>query len=109
MKLLLDENLPKKLKTVLKEHEVYTVSDKKWNSYKNGELLRLMLEENFNAFLTFDRNLQYQQNFLKYPILVLVLVASDNTLETLQHLEEKINSALENANGKGVMIINYNQ
>ena len=32
MKLLLDENLPKKLKIDLAEHEIYTISDKKWNS-----------------------------------------------------------------------------
>ncbi len=107
MKLLLDENLPKKLKTVLSEHEVFTVSDKKWNSYKNGELLKLMLEEKFNALLTFDKNLQYQQNFAKYPILVLVLAASDNTFETLQHLKNKINDAIKNNSGSGAVIINF--
>jgi predicted nuclease of predicted toxin-antitoxin system len=34
MKLLLDENLPKKLKLDLQIHEVYTVSDKKWGVNK---------------------------------------------------------------------------
>jgi predicted nuclease of predicted toxin-antitoxin system len=31
MKLLLDENLPKKLKSDFPEHEIYTVRDKSWN------------------------------------------------------------------------------
>jgi predicted nuclease of predicted toxin-antitoxin system len=31
MKLLLDENLPKKLKPDFPEHEIYTVRDKGWN------------------------------------------------------------------------------
>lgn len=79
MKLLLDENLPKKLKLDFPEHEIYTVSDKRWNSKKNGELLKLMLEEDFNVLFTFDRNLQFQQNFLKYPIAVIVLNAQDCT------------------------------
>lgn len=42
MKLLLDENLPKKLKMDFLDFEIYTVSDMKWNSKKNGELLKLM-------------------------------------------------------------------
>jgi hypothetical protein len=81
-KLLLDENLPKKLKLDFPEHEIYTVSDKVWNSKKNGELLKLMLEEGYNVLHTFDKNLQFQQNFLKYPIAVIVLNAQDNAYIT---------------------------
>jgi predicted nuclease of predicted toxin-antitoxin system len=36
MKLLLDENLPKRLKTDFQDHEVYTVQDLGWNGIKNG-------------------------------------------------------------------------
>jgi predicted nuclease of predicted toxin-antitoxin system len=42
MKLLLDENLPKRLKVDLMEFEVYTVSDNGWAGKKNGELMKLM-------------------------------------------------------------------
>ena len=63
MKLLLDENLPKRLKNDFPEHEVFTVRDKGWNSVKNGELLGLMLTENFDVLITFDQNLEHQQNF----------------------------------------------
>ncbi len=35
-----------------------------------------MLSENFDALLTFDKNLRYQQNFSKYPIAVFVLTAA---------------------------------
>ena len=94
MKLLLDENLPKKLKLDFSEHEIYTVSDKKWNSKKNGELLKLMLEENFDGLFTFDRNLQYQQNFKKYPIAVIVLNAEDNAYVTLKALVPQIKEIL---------------
>ena len=70
MKLLLDENLPKRLKTDFPTHEIYTVADKAWNGMRNGELLQLMIEDHFDALLTFDKNLQHQQNFRKYPISV---------------------------------------
>ena len=49
MKLLLDENLPKRLKLDFPEHEIYTVRDKSWNGIKNGELLKLLIENNFDA------------------------------------------------------------
>ena len=49
MKVLLDENVTKYLKKDLSdEHEVYTVRDKKWESYSNGELLKKMIEEGFD-------------------------------------------------------------
>ena len=59
MQLLLDENLPKKLKGDFPAHEVFTVRDKGWNGITNGELLRRMLDEGFDALLTFDKNLQH--------------------------------------------------
>ena len=86
MKLLIDENLPKKLKIDFPKHEIFIVSDMGWNSKKNGELLKLMLENEFEILLTFDRNLQYQQNFAKYPITVFILNAEDNAYITLKPL-----------------------
>ena len=82
MKLLLDENLPKKLKQHFAEYEIFTVRDKGWNGVKNGELIKLMLEENFEVLLTFDKNLQFQQNFEKYPLKVFVLTAINNQYKT---------------------------
>lgn len=73
MKLLLDENIPRKLKNHLSEFEVYTVREMNWDGIKNGELLKLMISEGFNVLVTADKNLQNQQNFNKYPIPVLTL------------------------------------
>ncbi|GAA3974177.1 DUF5615 family PIN-like protein [Mucilaginibacter dorajii] len=94
MKLLLDENLPKKLKLDFIDHEIYTVADKGWNGIKNGELLKLLIAENFDALLTFDKNLQYQQNFKKYTITVFVLSAPINTYLELTKLTPKIKDHL---------------
>ena len=47
MRLLLDENLPKKLKLQFPLHEVFTVRELKWNGIKNGSLLNLMLQNQF--------------------------------------------------------------
>ena len=56
MKLLLDENLPKRLKLDFPEYEIYTVRDKGWDGKKNGELMQLMVAYNFNALLTFEKS-----------------------------------------------------
>lgn len=95
MRLLLDENLPKRLKTDFAEHEIYTVRDKGWNGIKNGQLLQLMVENGFHAFLTFDKNLQHQQNFQKYTIAVFVLSAFNNTYAELTKLSAKVNEHLD--------------
>lgn len=63
MRLLLDENLPKRLKTDFAEYEIYTVRDKGWNGIKNGQLLQLMIEHNFHALLTFDKTFSISRIF----------------------------------------------
>lgn len=96
MRLLLDENLPKRLKTDFLEHEIFTVRDKEWNGVKNGELLKLLIKNDFNVLITFDKNLQYQQNFLKYTIAVIVLSAKINTYEELTKLTPQVKEWLSN-------------
>ena len=84
MKILLDENLPKKLKSEFSnEHEILTVRDKEWNGKKNGELLGLMTLDGFDAFVTIDKNLQHQQNIARFPIKLFILNAPNNKIETL--------------------------
>ncbi len=82
------------------------VADEQWTGKKNGELLKLMLENDFAALLTFDKNLQHQQNFEKFPITVFVLTATNNTYDLLKPLASLINSKLSSLSLKaGVEII----
>lgn len=104
MKLLLDENLPKRLKDDFAEHEISTVRDLGWNGFKNGQLLNLMIENGFDALITFDKNLQHQQNFQKYPITVIVLSAESNQYKNLAPLTLQVNECLRNPK-TGVSII----
>ncbi len=87
MKILLDESLPRKLSTDFgSEHELWTVRDKGWLGKKNGELLKLMIVDNFELFITVDKNLPYQQNLERLPLTIFVLNAKDNRRSTLQKL-----------------------
>lgn len=105
MKLLIDENLPKVLKQHFPEHEIYTVRDMGWQSKKNGELLTLMLAEGFEALITFDKNLQHQQNFAKYPIAVLVINAFGNAFPFLEPLIPILREVLKQPLTSGPIII----
>ena len=98
MKLLLDENIPRKLKNDLSEFEVYTVREMNWDGKKNGELLELMLNEGFEVLITADKNLQNQHNFNKYPIPVLTLnvklLTYPHVVELLPELKRHLNVEL---------------
>jgi len=96
MLLLLDENIPKRLKKDFPGHEVLTINEHGWNGLKNGLLLQKLLENNFSALITFDKNLQHQQNFKKYPVAVFVLNAPINRYSVLTKLTPKIVTFLNN-------------
>ena len=56
MKILLDENLPKQLKSDFgPDYEVKTVRDMGWLGKKNGELLGLIVFNGFDFFVTIDK------------------------------------------------------
>ena len=99
MKLLLDENLPVKLKHRFADNKVnvHTVKDMHWLGKSNGELLNLMIENSFTSFLTIDNNISFQQNFKNYPLQVIVVVAFDNTYETIMQVFENILEALKSS------------
>ena len=102
MKLLLDENLPVKLKYRFIENgiEVFTARDMQWLGKENGELLDLMVENSFTGFITIDNNLSFQNNFVGYPIAVIVLIAHDNTYKTIMEFFDMIISiTIENTTG----------
>jgi predicted nuclease of predicted toxin-antitoxin system len=93
MRILLDESLPHDLAALIVGHEVSTVRDEGWASVKNGQLLALAATK-FEAFITADRNLEFQQNLAKLPIAVVVLVARKNRIQDLEPLLPELTALL---------------
>jgi hypothetical protein len=60
MRIILDECLPKRLTKELPGHDARTVQQMGWGGISNGNLLAL-LGGQFDAFITVDSNLAYQQ------------------------------------------------
>jgi predicted nuclease of predicted toxin-antitoxin system len=97
MKILLDENIPAKLKfDFRKGYEVYTVGEMNWQGKKNGELLGLATFNGFEVFITLDKNLKNQQNLSKFEIKFILLLSKNNKHQTLQPYIQKIKK-LQNA------------
>ncbi|MGF1634047.1 MAG: DUF5615 family PIN-like protein [Phycisphaerae bacterium] len=90
MKLLLDENLPHQLRLELPGHDVFTTAYLKWTGITNGELLRRAAAEGFDALITNDRGLAYQQNQDALPLSVVVLLAPANTVEALRPMMPRV-------------------
>jgi predicted nuclease of predicted toxin-antitoxin system len=94
MRILLDEDLPRRFGALLVGHEVTTVPRCGWSGVKNGKLLALAATQ-FDVFLTMDKNLEYQQNMATLPIAVLVLEALSNRIA---HLAPLVPSVLRELN-----------
>jgi predicted nuclease of predicted toxin-antitoxin system len=80
MRILIDECLDWRLGRALTEHDCVSVQKMGWGGIKNGKLLALAQQE-FDVFLTADRNLSFQQNTAKFQIAVVVLAAGSTQLD----------------------------
>ena len=99
MKILLDENIPTKVRFDFGEgYEIFTVRNMNWLGKKNGELLGLAAFNGFEIFITVDKNLKNQQNLEKFALKFILLLAKDNKHETLQLFLDKIITLLKTEN-----------
>jgi hypothetical protein len=85
VRILLDESVPRPFGSLLTGHDVDTVTRMGWTSLGNGDLLR-QAAPTFDALVTADQNLEFQQNLAKLPMAVVVLIAPSNRLESLEPL-----------------------
>ena len=94
MLLLLDECVPRPLRRDLVGYDVRHVVDMGWTGKRNGELLGLMVAAHFDAFLTVDQNLEFQQNIRASNIGVIVVHAKTNRVKELKPLVPQMLEAL---------------
>jgi predicted nuclease of predicted toxin-antitoxin system len=104
MRVLLDESLPRRLKSELPEHEVSTVPEAGWAGSKNGELLRLA-EPAFDVFVTMDQHLPEQQNLSGVKLCVVILRARSSALQDLLPLAGSLRSVVAEAKPGSVVVL----
>jgi hypothetical protein len=72
MRILFDQGTPAPLRTVLTAHAVSTAYEMGWTELDNGALLKAT-EEKFDALITTDKQLQYQQRLKGRRLAILIL------------------------------------
>ena len=101
MRVLLDECLPRRLRSHITGHDVQTVQAMGWSGKKNGELRRLLAAAGFDVPLTADQNMQYQQNLVSGGPSIVVLIAESNRIQDLLPLIPAVLTTLDSIRGTG--------
>ena len=106
MKILLDENIDIRFrKSFPGNYEVYTVKDMGWNGIKNGELIQLLAENNFDFWIVADKNIPFQQNITNIPFTIIVLDVFRNTLKQIEILLPKILDTINKSFSEKVIVL----
>jgi len=92
---LLDHNLPHKLRTSLGKHDIVTASYMGWGKLKNGELLRAAEDDGFDVFVTGDRTLVDEQNLGRRRLAIVALSA--NNWPIIKDYTPRILAAIDSA------------
>jgi len=75
MRILFDQGTPAPLRRFLRRHTVQTASELGWSNLSNGDLLAAA-QEQFDALITTDQNLSYQQDVSSRTIAIIVLTTT---------------------------------
>lgn len=93
MRILLDENVPRKLKQAFPGLIVATVGDMGWAGVRNGELLQ-RAENVFDVLITVDKGVQHQNSLDSKNIALIMLIVRWNKLRYLLPLVPQILQAI---------------
>lgn len=102
MRILLDENLPRKLTAHLTGHQCRSVVESGWSGKRNGELLALA-DPLFDVLLTLDKSLPYQQSLESGRIAVLIVRARSNRIQDLLPVVPECLTAIESIQPRQVI------
>jgi predicted nuclease of predicted toxin-antitoxin system len=78
VRVLLDANLPRGLARLLAGHEVRSAHAHGWSDLDDGPLLDAAAAAGYDAFVTMDQGLPFQQNLAARPMAVVLLRARTN-------------------------------
>lgn len=106
MKLLPDESVDRRLGASFPDTiEVQAVRGMGWLGARNGDLIRRAAALGFDALITADANIGYQQNLAHLPLTIIVLRANRTRLQELQPLVPMVLSILDRQPGKTLVSV----
>jgi predicted nuclease of predicted toxin-antitoxin system len=95
MRILIDECIDERLRNHLPDQDCQTVRYTGLAGLKNGDLLTAAESAEFDAFLTLDQGIEYQQNLIGRKIAIVVFRAKSSRLKHLLLLIPACLTALE--------------
>ena len=96
MKRLLDESIPRTLARHFPDtFDIRTVVQMGWSGTASGALLALAAQAGFDALITANRGIAYQQNPETLPLRVVIMVARRTRVHELQPLVPRVIEALQ--------------
>lgn len=108
MRVLLDECVDWRLLRELSDHDCKTVKQLGWSTIKNGSLLQLAASQ-FDAFITVDSNLPFQQNLHRLEIAIIVLRARTTRIPDLRELMPALREALRSPRQGEFQILSWRE
>lgn len=104
-RVLLDENIDRQLKALFQpDLYVLTVREHGWAGLSNGELLRAAANE-FDVFVTMDKNLPFQQNLPSFDVAVVVIRAMSNAYTDVLPLMPDVNDAIRRSVSGAAIVV----
>jgi predicted nuclease of predicted toxin-antitoxin system len=94
-RLLLDENMPKGMRNLRADHTVESAYRMGWGALANGDLITAAEAAGFDAMVTADSNIQYQQNLTGRRLALIVL--STNNWPIIRACVDAVRAAVQNA------------
>ncbi|HEX6097201.1 MAG TPA: hypothetical protein VF432_12810 [Thermoanaerobaculia bacterium] len=76
----------------------------RWRGLSNGALLARAGEE-FDVFITVDRNLRHQQNLKKLPIAIIVVHVRNNDYDLLRPFVPRMHDVLQRIEPRELVLI----
>ncbi len=77
MRVLFDNNVPRRLRRYLVGHSAVTAAEMDWTRLVNGQLLGAAEEAGFEVMLTADQSIVYQQNLKGRKLALVVMDTND--------------------------------
>lgn len=105
MRVLLDENLDWRLRRSFDpSFEVTTVQERGLAGVSNGALLRAAAND-FDVFVTLDRNLQHQQHISEIDIAIVLIRSVHSRRSQIEPAMDRVNRAVAEAKPGTVTVV----
>lgn len=106
-RVLLDENLPHKLRALLSDFETFTVAHMGWIGTRNGDLLDAAEKAGFDVLITSDQGFPHQQNLGARKLAILFLPTPD--WNVVKHEKTTIVAAIVASTPGSVVRVRFDQ